>query len=132
MNNNDYNNDLIERIDNYLKFIEVYEKNDNKTIQENIKDHIEFQKYFLSSHKIERIIKKIYEETDKEDTPETDRLIIGYIQWLNKLSMQEKKPINQQIIMSMKSLILGSTMTDDIEKQKKMIKSARGLKRLLI
>jgi len=134
MNNKEYDMEktdmLINRLDEWMDFINVLESNDNKTLKENTDDYIQFQKHFISSHKIENVIRQIYEETGNDKDNDIDSQVKSYIMRINKLSNSDESPLNQLIYLSMKGLVLSSLYTNDESKKKSLIKHSMNIRKL--
>ncbi|MFP4571850.1 MAG: hypothetical protein ACLFNW_02650 [Desulfobacterales bacterium] len=134
MNNTDKTDDLISRLNEYLDFINVLESKNNKSLKENTIDYINFQKHFIASHKIEKIVNEIFEKDDNDggnDIDEIDRQTIKYIKKINTMGMTDTNPSNQLILLAMKSIILSSLYSQDENRKQKLIQTSITLKRLL-
>ena len=128
----DYTDELIMKMNDWLDFIEVLENNDDKRIKEKTDDYINYQKHFIASHKIESVMRQIYEETGKDDAPEIDKQIVNYIKWANKIGMQEyDNRVNQLIVLAIKSLIIAGAFAENQSQQMRLVKQAKSLKRLI-
>lgn len=126
----DNTDELIQRIDEYLDWVKLFEKDNKKSNNQVVTEYTDYVKHLISSHKVEKLMNSIYEDGG-DNPPEIDKEIMTFIKYVNKMGLQEKNPVNQMILLSMKSLILGSVFTDDESLQSQLVKTSKSLKKFM-
>ena len=125
---------LLDKIDAYLNFHNVYCTENDKSLWDNRKETIEstveIWKYFLSEEKILRLL-EIVSEKDDEGKTDVDKALLNHIQKINKMAIHTKKYKDILIYQSMKCLALAGLFADSDSDIKRYMAKSMSLKALL-
>ena len=137
MNRIDSTEYLLERMNSYIKMLEMLEIEDHKDIieesngvinyeDEQIYQYVNFNKHLCSDLMIEK-----YMVDRKDKLNEEGKEFLKFIRHINSISNRTTDNTDQCILLAMKSLIIGAISTDKDVQKRQLISRSRTLRQLL-
>lgn len=120
---------LINKINEYLDFIRIFEENeiDNDDIitkkDEKIIRYMRYMKWFFATFETEN---ELYESDDTEK-----KKFFQYISRINKIGMAVENESDVMIMLAMKSLVMAALLSDNESKKKSMVSFSMSMRKFL-
>ena len=133
MTEKDTSKDLLERIDNYIYFTEIFENEKGDEIldfeDKMIHRMMEYWKYFLSTNNVEKYLN--IHNCEMNNVNEEGQKYLQYIKRINAMAMNIEKEESLLVLSAMKLLVIGAMICEDENKSGQMVQLSHSMRKFV-